>query len=139
MVKPILKFLGVLLLLVGLFGFAAPAAFGAHLSPVHNLVHLVTGALSLWFGTRGSLPAAKAFAIVFGAVYGLLGVLGIVAGAPGAGHDARLLVVVPGVLELGVIDHVIHVVLGLVYLVAGIATHTVPRHGHVPPATPAHP
>jgi hypothetical protein len=63
---------------------------------------------------------------VFGAVYLLLGVAGFLAGGPGtpsvppgSGPDDRLLVVVPGQLELATMDHVIHVLLGLVFLVGG--------------------
>ena len=68
------------------------------------------------------------FDILFGAVYGLLGIAGFVAGSPGTSSmalmpaDDRLLSVIPGVLELGTSDHSLHILLGLVFLVAGLMT-----------------
>jgi hypothetical protein len=140
MVKKIALWLGVGFLLVGLAGFAAPTLFGAHLSVAHNLVHLVTGAVSLWFGTRGTLAGARAFALAFGAVYVLLGVAGFVFGTTtgvsfqSTTSETNLLRVIPGVLELGTSDHVIHILLGGVYLVAALATHPVSTPG-APPRT----
>jgi hypothetical protein len=119
MAKTIAKVLGVVLLAVGVLGFFVPHLAGAHLSAVHNIVHLVTGGVALWFGTRGSLAAAKTFDIVFGAVYGLLGVAGFALGAPGSLN----LQVIPGRLELGLVDHVIHVALGAAFLIGGLVTH----------------
>src|SRR5688500_7644103 len=43
MAKRICTVLGVVFLLVGLAGFAVPGALGMHLSPAHNVVHLVSG------------------------------------------------------------------------------------------------
>jgi hypothetical protein len=121
MAKTIAKVLGVVLLAVGVLGFFVPHAAGAHLSVAHNVIHLVTGALALWFGMRASLAAAKTFDVVFGAVYGLLGVAGFALGAPGSLH----LAVIPGTLELGLVDHVIHVALGAAFLIGGLVTHPV--------------
>lgn len=122
MAKTIATFLGIVFLLVGVAGFVAPGLLGAHLSPAHNVIHLVSGAISLFLGLKGSLSAAKTFGIVFGLVYLLLGVAGFVAGT----GPERMLTVLPGQLELGTMDHIIHVVFGLVYLVGGLATRSVP-------------
>jgi hypothetical protein len=131
MAKKATAILGAALLLVGLVGFLAPGLLGAHLSVAHNLVHLVTGAASLGFGLKGTREGARLFALAFGAVYGLLGVLGFVLGAPGvstaghATHDARLWAPIPGHLELGTSDHVIHLLLGTLYVAAAVATKVV--------------
>ncbi|HSK64867.1 MAG TPA: DUF4383 domain-containing protein, partial [Pyrinomonadaceae bacterium] len=82
MAKTICKVLGVVFLLVGVIGFAAPTLLGAHLTPPHNVVHIVSGVIALYFGFAGSLSGAKAFALVFGVVYLGLGVLGAALGAP---------------------------------------------------------
>ncbi|HEU4762651.1 MAG TPA: DUF4383 domain-containing protein, partial [Gemmatimonadales bacterium] len=82
MAKTICKILGVVFLLVGVAGFAAPELLGAHLSPVHNVVHILSGVVALYFGFAGTLSGAKAFCLVFGIVYLALGILGLVLGAP---------------------------------------------------------
>ena len=108
----------------------APSMLGMHLSVTHSIIHLVTGAVSLWLGLKGSPSAAKNFCIVFGLVYLGLGVAGFVAGAnaepgvPGP-HDARMLKVIPGQFEVGTADHVVHILLGAIYLIAGLMTRTV--------------
>lgn len=118
MAKTIATVLGVVFILAGLVGFAAPNLLGAHLSPAHNVVHLVSGALALYLGLAGSLSSAKMFCIVFGAVYLLLGVAGF---AVGTGSD-RMLHLIEGTLEFGTMDHIIHVVLGSVFLIGGLTT-----------------
>jgi hypothetical protein len=47
MAKTVCKILGVVFLLVGVAGFAAPNLLGAHLSTPHNVVHIVSGAIAL--------------------------------------------------------------------------------------------
>ena len=121
MANRIATILGIVFLLVGVAGFAMPGLLGAHLSPAHNIIHLVSGAISLWLGLKGTVQAAKTFCIVFGAVYLLLGVAGFVAGE----GEMRMLNLVPGHLEWGTVDHIIHVLLGGLYLLGGLATKTV--------------
>jgi len=122
--------LGALFILIGVIGFVTPGFLGTHLSNTHNLIHLVSGALALYFGMAASTQGARIFCLTFGTVYGLLGVAGIVAGVPGtpsmAGMpaDSHLLRVIPGALELGIRDHLLHVVLGGAFLIAGLMTHT---------------
>jgi hypothetical protein len=102
MAKTVTTLLGAAFLLIGLLGFAMPGFLGAHLTPAHNLIHLVSGALALYFGLSGTLAACRLFDIVFGSVYGLLGLLGFVVGRAGAspfhGMDSRLLEIMSGVL-----------------------------------------
>jgi hypothetical protein len=59
MAKTVCKLLGVVFVIVGVAGFVAPTLLGAHLTPAHNLVHLVSGAIALYFGFAGSYGAAK--------------------------------------------------------------------------------
>jgi hypothetical protein len=122
MANRVATILGIGFLLVGILGFVMPGLLGAHLTLAHNIIHLVTGAVSLWLGLKGSVSAAKTFCIVFGAVYLLLGIAGFVAGQ---GAD-RMLEILPGQLMFGTMDHVIHVLLGAIYLIGGFATARVP-------------
>ncbi len=116
MAKTVCKILGVVFLLVGVCGFAAPTLLGAHLTPPHNVVHIVSGVIALYFGFAGSLSGAKAFALVFGVVYLALGILGM---ALGVAPDHSWMV---GPLHLGQVDHGIHILLGVVFLAGGLFT-----------------
>jgi hypothetical protein len=122
MAKTVCKILGVVLLLVGVIGFPefGHRLLGAHLTPAHNVVHLVSGALALYFGFAGSLSAAKTFSLIFGVVYLALGILGMALGT----GDERLWHVA-GVLELGTADHGIHILLGVIFLAGGLFTKRV--------------
>jgi hypothetical protein len=117
MAKTLCKILGVIFLLVGIAGFAAPTLMGFHLGPAHNLVHLLSGAIALYLGFSGSLSAAKTFCLVFGIVYLGLGILGMVMGDPA---NNRMLHVGP--LELAMTDHGLHILLGAVFLAGGLFT-----------------
>ena len=118
MAKTVCKILGVVFLLVGVVGFAKPDLFGAHLNPPHNVVHIVSGVIALYFGFAGSISGAKAFSLVFGVVYMALGILGL---AMGAGAEKMWVV---GPLHFGQVDHGIHILLGVVFLAGGLFTKT---------------
>ncbi|HEY3040718.1 MAG TPA: DUF4383 domain-containing protein [Pyrinomonadaceae bacterium] len=118
MAKTVCKIMGVVFLLVGICGFLAPHLLGAHLTPAHNLVHLVSGALALYFGFSGSLSNAKGFCLVFGVLYLVLGFLGqFVLGDPAMDRMWTI-----GPLMLGRVDHFINILLGLVFLAGGMFT-----------------
>jgi hypothetical protein len=116
MAKTVCKILGVVFLLVGVIGFAAPRLLGAHLSPAHNGVHIVSGIIALYFGFAGTLAGAKIFSLVFGVVYLALGILGM---AMGTAPDRMWMV---GPVELGQADHGIHILLGVIFLAGGLFT-----------------
>jgi uncharacterized membrane protein HdeD (DUF308 family) len=116
MAKTVCKILGVVFLLVGVVGFAAPGLLGAHLTTPHNVVHIISGAIALYFGFAGTLSAAKTFCLIFGVVYLALGILGLVLGT---GADRMWMV---GPLHFGTADHGIHILLGIVFLAGGLFT-----------------
>jgi uncharacterized membrane protein YuzA (DUF378 family) len=112
MAKIVAKVMGLVLLLVGVLGFTHVLdSLGAHLSPAHNLVYILTGVIALYFGFAGSLSSAKGFCIIFGLVYLLLGICGLVLG------DLNI-----GPLMLGKVDHGIHVLVGTIFLAGGLFT-----------------
>ena len=117
MAKTVCKILGFVFLLVGLLGFTQLLAFtGAHLTPAHNMVHIVSGVVALYFGFAGSLSGARGFCLVFGIVYLALGIFGMLMGT---GPDRMWHV---GPLELGTADHGIHLILGAIFLAGGLFT-----------------
>jgi hypothetical protein len=115
MTKNILTVMGALLVLIGILGFGVPGLFGMHLSPAHNLIHLVSGCVALYFGLTGALSASRIFSLVFGLVYGLLGLIGLIAGGT---HG--MWAVIPNQLVLGTPDHIVHLILGGVFVFAGL-------------------
>jgi len=119
MAKTVCKILGVVFLLIGVLGFTTVLSpLGAHLSPAHNVVHIVSGVIALYFGFAGSLAGAKGFSLVFGVVYLALGILGMALGSAGE-HLWRV-----GPLELGQVDHGIHILFGVIFLGGGLFTKT---------------
>ncbi len=118
---------GALLGVVGLLGFAAPSFMGMHLTMVHNVVLLLSGAVAIYFGLKATPAATRNFCVVFGALYGLLGVAGFVAGGPDYAFT-----IIPGALVLGTMDHLVHLTLGAIFLAVGWgwrgATATPPAH-----------
>jgi hypothetical protein len=142
MTKTILNIVGTIFVVVGIAGFVSPGLGGTHLSPAHNVIHIVSGALALWFGLRGTLHGARMFSWIFGLGYGLLGVAGMVLGHPGTasmhdmGADSKLLTVIPNVLELGRNDHVLHIIIGIVFVAAALMARPVPRRmAEAPPVS----
>jgi hypothetical protein len=122
MAKTVCKILGVVFLLVGVVGFVAPTLLGAHLTPAHNAVHIISGVIALYFGFAGTLSGAKIFSLVFGVVYLALGILGMALGHDVAGESRMWMV---GPLHLGQADHGIHILLGVIFLAGGLFTRRV--------------
>jgi hypothetical protein len=118
---------GIFFIIAGLGGIVMPGLLGMHLSLLHNLVHLASGALALWVGYGDDPRKAYTFSLAFGVFYGLLGIVGFLLGGPGypgVGHmesDDNLLRVIPNVFELGTMDHIVHLLLGVVFIGAAYA------------------
>ena len=142
MTKTILNIMGTIFLVVGIAGFVSPGQAGTHLSPAHNVIHLVSGALALWFGLRGTLHSARTFSWVFGIVYGLLGIAGMAFGHPGTTSmpdmpsDPRMLTIIPNVLQLGQNDHILHIVIGVIFIVAAALARPLVRRTTTEPQRP---
>lgn len=116
MAKTIATIIGVVFILVGIVGFMSPNLMDAHLGKLHNVIHLVSGAASLYFGMKGTLASARSFCIGFGVVYGLLGLCGFLVGT----GEHRMLEL--PYLALGTRDHMIHIVIAVLYLIGGFTT-----------------
>ena len=125
MAKTVCKLLGLIFLVVGIAGIFSHNLLGAHLNMAHNMVHILSAVIALYFGFSGSAGGARAFCMVFGVVYLLLGICGFVLGheavptMAGMAADPKLWKVLPGTLELGRMDHIIHILLGVIFLAGG--------------------
>jgi hypothetical protein len=105
------RILGVVFVVAGLATFV----FGDAADTYHNLLHLVSGLVALYFGFASSKVAAKWFCVMFGAGYLAFGVLGLLVGDPAMDRMWHV-----GPLHLALGDHIFHVVLGTVILAAGV-------------------
>jgi hypothetical protein len=120
--------LGALLVIVGVAGFFWSASFavgtGARVEQDfvlgllavngwHNLVHLVTGAIGL--AVAESHNAARAYALVVGAVYIVITILGFIQ------EDAII-----GLVAINTEDNILHVLIGVAGVGAGLATRAEP-------------
>jgi hypothetical protein len=121
MVTKTTTFGGALLVVLGLLGFAAPGFMGMHLSALHNVLLLLSGAAAIYVGVKATPVAARAFCLVFGMLFGLLGLAGFVAG----GMNFAL-TIIPGALVLGIMDHLFHLILGATFLVVGWVERVTP-------------
>jgi hypothetical protein len=100
--------IGVVLLLVGLIGFVNNPVLGIFgVNTLQNVLHVIGGALGVWFGMKGS---AKAYNRWLGIIAGVIGVLGFVPGASDAlasvfGINAAIsgLHIVIAVVSLGIV------------------------------------
>jgi uncharacterized membrane protein HdeD (DUF308 family) len=114
--KTLCKVAGFLFLIIGLAGFASPNLLGFHLTPIHNIVHILTGAIALYMGFAASYAAAKSFCLIFGVVYLLLGILGFVAPDVVARIIGHPTPVPAGALTT---DNAFHLLVGIVFLAVG--------------------
>src|SRR5687768_14205483 len=122
--KIFLRILGFGLIAVGIVGFFAPHFLGMHLTTWHSIIHLVSGAIALYFGYPGSPEGARSFAMTFGLVYLALGLLGFIA----PGFTATLLGHEP--VNAGELapDNAVHIVVGGAFLFASRARARVGEH-----------
>ena len=117
MAKTLCKVAGLIFLVVGLVGFATPTLMGFHLTPIHNVIHIVTGLIALYLGFAGSYDAAKTFCLIFGVVYLLVAIIGFMAPSTLAsilGHGGPMTSA-----EL-MPDNVFHLLVGILFLAVGL-------------------
>jgi hypothetical protein len=87
MAKVYAQIVGVVLLLVGVVGLFSATLLGARTTAIHNLIHLVSGAIGASTGFSGS--GYRAFAQIFGVVYALVGIIGSLLRGPSAVWASR--------------------------------------------------
>jgi hypothetical protein len=111
--RKVAMWVGVLVLVVGLAGFV-PAlvtdgkVLGLFLvDPLHNIVHLLTGALAI-YASKTSEQATRTYFKVFGAVYALVTVSGFMTGTG-----------LFGLLPVNEADNLLHLFLAALFLYYG--------------------
>jgi hypothetical protein len=126
--------LGPVMIVIGLSGALDSQFMGLHLSFMHVLVLLSTGALALWGSTREWKRVSFRIDLGLGIFYIIHAIVGFSLGrpgVPGVGYDAPdglLIKIAPGFLELGTLDHILHGLLGVLFLTGAFSWY---RHlGH---------
>ena len=110
--------IGIIFIAVGLLGFVPNPVIGDtenaifHADTVHNSVHITSGVLFLLFGLS-TTKRASVFLKVFGLVYLLLGVLGLV------NIGTSVMTTLLGFLHVNGADNLLHITLGVVIFLAG--------------------
>lgn len=118
MLRTVAKILGVVLLAVGVLGFFEPATPDGHLlgifevNGVHNVIHIASGAAALWAGMT-SAAASRRYFQIFGVVYGLVTLLGLV-----YGEDPIL-----GIIAHNTADIFLHIVISGLALFLGFGSY----------------
>lgn len=133
MVRTTCKISGIVLLSMGAIGFLIPDLLGLHLSSIHNIIFISTGALAIYFGFLHSRRTNRTFSTIAAFVYLLLGLAGI------------LFPVALGTflqIPLGNVsqehtsqnplapDNLFHLFLGLIFLAVGLKESRSSARGH---------
>jgi hypothetical protein len=128
--------IGLMLVAAGIAGFFYSASFSAgdeiereallgilDVNGWHNVVHIASGVLGL--AVAGSYFGARAYAIAIGAIYLLVAALGFI-----AGDGDEIL----GLIPVNTEDNVLHLLIGISGLGAGLLTPAVPPPSTLQPA-----
>lgn len=118
MITKFANIFGIVLLLVGILGFIPGITTEDGLllgifqtDGLHNIVHLVTGAIGIWAAKNGA-KAAKMYFQIFGVVYALITILGFFS------SDGTIL----GLITNNTADTILHLVIAVVALYFGFAS-----------------
>jgi hypothetical protein len=112
--------IGVVFVLIGIAGFFVSSSMavgnlmGFDIDLVHNLIHLLTGIVALAAVFTGW---ARRFNQVFGVIYLLLGLAGLI--YPGLYFNHLLM----GMTHVNAADHVLHILVGAVAAGVGFFVH----------------
>lgn len=123
--------MGVIFLIIGMWGWIrGDRVLIFHVNPLHNAVHLASGVAALIFAFNTE-RAARGFCFVFGAVYGLVAILGLLNIEP-----------VVEALHLNDADDWLHVVIAAAFIIVGVLSASAQKHARglePPPDTAAPP
>ncbi len=120
------KVFGIVFLLVGILGFVPGITSDGHLlgifevDTIHNIIHLLSGIIAL--AVAGSEKGARGYFKIFGIVYAIVAVVGILQGTT-----------VLGIIAVNTADNILHVVLAIVILAIGFGGK---KHAMMPPSQP---
>jgi hypothetical protein len=109
--------LGAVLTLVGILGFIPGLAPNGNLlgifaiDPLHNIIHILSGVVGLAVAFTANGAYARYYALIFGAVYALVTVVGFIQGTT-----------VLGLIHVNLADNILHLAIAAASLVVYFAT-----------------
>lgn len=109
---------GFFLFILGLCGILFSGFAGLHMSVLYSIIISISGIVIFYFSYVNNPLNAFRVCLGFSLFFSLHALAGFVLGSqgiPSLGHsstDPRLLVLVPGVQELGSVDHILNAILG---------------------------
>ena len=118
MVRTAAKIFGFVFIAIGLLGFVPGITVDDHLlgifhvNALHNIIHLASGIIALMAG-YASFQASKTYFQIFGIVYALVALLGLMSG------DQPIL----GLVANNMADVVLHIAIAAAALYLGFGTH----------------
>jgi hypothetical protein len=133
-VQKICAGVGMAFIMLVFIGIIFPGFMGMHLSIAHNLIFIISGAISIWVGYIADSRKAYALCVGLGGMYAFLGVVGYLFGQPGypnvgqASFDKNLLTVIPDLLEFGSKSHAVHLFFSFILLFTAFAWN---RHRNI--------
>lgn len=117
---------GFIMVMTAVLGIFYPSFLGLNLSFMHCLVLGVSGALSVYSGIDKNPRQAYLINMGLGAFFLLNAVIGYLVGDPGlprfgfySGDQLRTMA--PGFMELATTDHLVHLLLSVVFFVEGVS------------------
>lgn len=116
MIKTAALLFGIVFILIGILGFVPGVTDNEmllgifHVNAAHNVVHLLSGAVALFAGMT-SAGAARIYFRVFGVIYGLVAILGLM----NMGQHTMLL----GLISNNDADTFLHIAIAAVSLLLG--------------------
>jgi hypothetical protein len=112
MAKGIVNFIGTIFVIAGIWGFFQAPVLGLfEVDTTHNIIHIVTGVLALYFASGGEM-AAKGFAKFFGIAYALVAIIGFTMGGD----------MILGLFHSNTADSYLHLGIAAVLLFAGFSS-----------------
>jgi len=116
MIKNTITFIGVVFLIVGILGFFMNPILGIfETDAIHNIIHLATGIAAILTGLT-SEAAARGSAKLFGVIYAVVAVLGLISPAGD----------ILGIIANNSADTLFHFVFAAIFLVLGFAPEKMP-------------
>lgn len=112
-VKQSANIFGWAVLVIGVLGFVPGITSGGSLLGIfavdglHNLVHIVTGALAIWMARKGD-DSARMYFKVFGVIYAVITILGFISGG-----------YILGYISTNAADNILHLVIAALALYLG--------------------
>jgi hypothetical protein len=116
MIKTAAVLFGIVFILIGILGFVPGVTNNEmllgifHVNAAHNVVHLLSGAVALFAGMT-SVGASRMYFRIFGVVYGLVAILGLM----NMGQHTMLL----GLISNNDADTFLHIAIAAVSLLLG--------------------